>query len=336
MDEQDIWQSMMPVEKERPKGLLYHYTTSDGLLGIIQRSHIWATHIRYFNDQSEFQNAFDRQYSDAFVSSFVPGADESLKVGIRDIMISVRSKWENFLTAFTDDESAHIEDSSAAGDRLSQWRSYSRGSGGYSLGFDHDGLLGSWDGCALRRANGALWIQRCIYRAAQKIEEAKSIGSEGLKRLLSMKENLTSEFLREHKRNPDEQECATIQEKCISKGAAATSAAYPIHAARFKHEAFWEECEWRFVFHVLHDGLIEANRTSPDRPILNFRAGLFGVTPYIEYPLSLATDKNPLRRIVVGPCPHPDEAVKAVEMLLAANGIRGVEVAKSNIPYRNW
>lgn len=38
--------------KNEPE-LLYHYTTQDGLLGILENACIWATHYRCLNDASE-------------------------------------------------------------------------------------------------------------------------------------------------------------------------------------------------------------------------------------------------------------------------------------------
>jgi hypothetical protein len=35
--------------------LLYHYTTQEGLLGIIKKQKIWASHLQYLNDASEGQ-----------------------------------------------------------------------------------------------------------------------------------------------------------------------------------------------------------------------------------------------------------------------------------------
>lgn len=35
------------------ESLLYHFTTTDGLIGIISKSEIWATEILYLNDHSE-------------------------------------------------------------------------------------------------------------------------------------------------------------------------------------------------------------------------------------------------------------------------------------------
>ncbi|HET8798761.1 MAG TPA: hypothetical protein VFO89_13795, partial [Thermoanaerobaculia bacterium] len=36
---------------------LYHYTTADGLRGILTHGHIWATNVRYMNDRSELTYA---------------------------------------------------------------------------------------------------------------------------------------------------------------------------------------------------------------------------------------------------------------------------------------
>ena len=38
--------------KEKSK-LIYHYTSINGLIGIIERKSIWATNILYLNDASE-------------------------------------------------------------------------------------------------------------------------------------------------------------------------------------------------------------------------------------------------------------------------------------------
>src|SRR4051794_36310956 len=38
-------------------GILYHYTTQKGLLGIVESAEIWATDVQYLNDASEFNLA---------------------------------------------------------------------------------------------------------------------------------------------------------------------------------------------------------------------------------------------------------------------------------------
>jgi hypothetical protein len=72
MDEQDPQQAEHQVE---PK-LLYHYTTLDGLLGILDKKELWATGISYLNDTSEFEagkNAlFDLMFSRPLDGADVP------------------------------------------------------------------------------------------------------------------------------------------------------------------------------------------------------------------------------------------------------------------------
>jgi hypothetical protein len=60
------------------------------------------------------------------------------------------------------------------------------------------------------------------------------------------------------------------------------------------------------------------------------------LTPYFEVPLEWKGQLIDIKEIIVGPCPHPIEAVESVKMLLKNNGIPGVVVVASKIPYRNW
>lgn len=41
------------TEIEQPNSQLYHYTTQQGLLGILENKCIWATHYKFLNDYSE-------------------------------------------------------------------------------------------------------------------------------------------------------------------------------------------------------------------------------------------------------------------------------------------
>ena len=53
---------MEEQEQQRTEGqaepeLLYHYTTLDGLLGILDKRELWATGISYLNDTFEYKAA---------------------------------------------------------------------------------------------------------------------------------------------------------------------------------------------------------------------------------------------------------------------------------------
>src|SRR5271157_272364 len=109
----------------RPSTLmLYHYTTAEGLKGIIQQDKIWATNFRYVNDRTEFLYANSileselrsrlptkRKLIDAVFDAILQTDD--LLVGAVDI----------FIACFCE-----------KGDLLSQWRGYGGRGGGYAIG----------------------------------------------------------------------------------------------------------------------------------------------------------------------------------------------------------
>src|SRR5687767_5668192 len=105
-----------------PDGPLYHYTGQAGCIGIMQTQCIWATSIRFFNDEKEFTLAHDRIWE--LLTEFretEPEEDWSFYNRLRD-EFSITAA-ETFVASF-----------SASRNRLSQWRGY--GANGYALGFD--------------------------------------------------------------------------------------------------------------------------------------------------------------------------------------------------------
>ncbi len=60
------------------------------------------------------------------------------------------------------------------------------------------------------------------------------------------------------------------------------------------------------------------------------------LTPYFSVPLGWQDHQLEIKEIIVGPCPHRDEAMNSVQMLLKKESIRGAEVKDCKIPYRNW
>ncbi len=334
MAEQGLQLEMMPLVQEFPEELLYHYTTIEGLLGIVESGSLRASHIRYLNDQTEFKNAFEHDYLDVLIKSLEPQADEDGVAALYNSMLPTMDTFDTFLISFTDDEGVSSKDD-GSGDRLSQWRAYSNGCGGLSLGFAGNALVEGWATCALQKARGGSWLFRCIYGVNDKQGVVRQIGTKRFEDLQRLKNEGIKQFVNENHRRPDQEELSEIIRPVVIKILATSYGDYFLQAARFKDEAFSEEREWRIVFHAVRDMVLNVHRAEPDTRIVKFRPGKFGVTPYIDFPLNLKTN-NPLHRIVVGPCPHSDEAVDAVSLLLAANGIEGVEVVPSKIPYRDW
>ena len=62
---------------QQPSGTLYHYTTQEGLLGIIKNKEIWATQTQYLNDAREYRHAIDVATSEIDKRLVNAASDES-------------------------------------------------------------------------------------------------------------------------------------------------------------------------------------------------------------------------------------------------------------------
>lgn len=88
------------VEGSRP--LLYHYTTAEGLLGIVETGRIFASHILYQNDRSELVSAV-KILEEEFESSNTPGFNRNLKDVMRCLirsMVADTSIFAYFVVSF--------------------------------------------------------------------------------------------------------------------------------------------------------------------------------------------------------------------------------------------
>lgn len=141
-------------------GPLYHYTTAEGLEGILRHRIAWATAARYLNDAQEVRYA-------------VSLARARLARLQRDVAGAARKRLvarliESLQRIDSDRPLVCVFSLSQRADDLSQWRAYCPESGGFSLGFLPDELraIAASQGCVLAP---------CIYdreRQRALIEEA--------------------------------------------------------------------------------------------------------------------------------------------------------------------
>lgn len=106
---------------------LYHYTSAEGLIGIVKTREIWATNILYLNDVREFRHGVE--LGEKYVKRLLEKADDpdereylkKLAAGVEER----KTTWEapGFVCSFTE-----------SGDDLSQWRAYCP-TGGFAIGF---------------------------------------------------------------------------------------------------------------------------------------------------------------------------------------------------------
>jgi len=119
--------------------IIYHYTTQEGLLGILKDGSLWTTKIHYLNDASELlepvriaDNTLS-QYAQQLDVDDIPNKDEK-----KEIVSQMRDKLHVYrhlnicVASFCKD-----------GDLLSQWRAYGLPGSAYSIGFNQQKLIES-------------------------------------------------------------------------------------------------------------------------------------------------------------------------------------------------
>ena len=190
-----------------PIPVFYHYTSFQGLSGIVKDRELWATNIHYLNDYSEFRNAV--QDVDTIIRNRLPDAGPAHAAIYRKILdhLERSSEISIYVSSFSEDE-----------DLLSQWRGYAGGSG-VSIGFSFADIR------ELAERSDFLVI-KCIYDA----ETKHNI-------LIQILNQITQIWAPRLSSDPDLDEQAAINFRNI----------FLRYAPAFKNGSFREEAEWRLV-----------------------------------------------------------------------------------------
>jgi hypothetical protein len=104
---------------------LYHYTSIEGLQGILERRCLWSTHFEYLNDSTEV--IYGQKVNDGVIQGRINKCSELTQVFLHQMFDMHHMIYQGiaiYLSCFCED-----------GDLLSQWRSYGSGGGGCAIGF---------------------------------------------------------------------------------------------------------------------------------------------------------------------------------------------------------
>lgn len=124
--------SFLPSERKPPEHL-YHYTSIDGVKGILGENSLLASQIHFLNDTQEFK------YSISIFQKVL--AELRKELPKNDVLALLYGSMEDlFLTTPLDKAPVCVFSLSKEGDLLSQWRGYCPPGGGYSIGFRSDSL----------------------------------------------------------------------------------------------------------------------------------------------------------------------------------------------------
>ena len=262
---------------DKPAKIIYHYTDVNGLIGLIENGCIWATHASRLNDSSENKHGFKLVVE--YVKNNLLNSSRPL---IEKALLGVQSA-DTYVACYSTEDNL-----------LSQWRNYTGGRVGYSLGFETSQMVTLDDKMPL--------LEPVIYRD----EKAKA--------LLDLLLQRVDYFLNTN----------SFGEVEIGYLIGMVSSILNTTACIIKHHKFKEESEYRQFFQPGRTGL----NMEPF-----FRTGKFGLTPYVKIQFS-EDKKLPLKNITVGPCSDFDIERNTLKILLEKNRYEGVEIFDSKIPLR--
>jgi hypothetical protein len=108
--------------------ILYHYTTAQGLMGILKTNVLWASNLNYMNDFSELKystSLIHNEFGEFLKSSSGDLSMSHLPEVFADFFAKIEGRYSVYACCFCEEE-----------DELSQWRAYANKGTGYSIGFD--------------------------------------------------------------------------------------------------------------------------------------------------------------------------------------------------------
>ncbi len=288
------------MPKQRGEIYLYHYTTAEGLIGIVRNRNIWATEVFHLNDWEEFLGGINlaHEYLVRLRKEAATRTDESgverfdwLIQGID--RIGPGQSLRRYVSSFSKEH-----------DELSQWRAYCP-SGGFSIGFPKKRLV------ALAKKQGFV-LKKCIYELDKQIEVIESTVDRAMQQGPSQQQILLA--------GPGAESLirCTLSNKLIWELARVC----PI----LKNVAFKREVEWR---------LISEPRSGGEHNQIQFRSKNGMVIPYKEFTLNDAELWRKVR-VTVGPSPHPEESHASVYQLLRCHTGFAHAITNTSASYRAW
>lgn len=290
--------------------MLYHYTSQNGFLGIIQSSCVWATHTRFLNDSSEFLHGLS--FAKNFAGSIFMEDDYLGAFGwaLRHALESVSG------------DNIYVSSYSEVPDLLSQWRGYCPNGAGFCVGFSDEVLK---DYC---HQNGYR-LEKCIYKHEEQIQKIQSLIDKCFEQF--PQPHISREVY--DKYSPKEQAKFELDYRLrTSEGSEANQANEAVKwfcdeitelAPLLKNEGFHEEVEWRVIIKEPKTGIM-------------FRAGKSFLIPYMELRFLEDSKLRALMEVIVGPNPNQHRNEASARMYLDSVGLNETNIESSKTPYNNW
>lgn len=300
------------LESPAPGQSLYHYTSTPGLLGILESRKLWCSQIYFLNDYEENLTIWKFFFDcvDKWNSLF--GQSDEFKEALRNAFshYGIFNKEAISLDVFSEfrisDYNLFVFSLSHVEDDLSQWRGYTDGAFGFSLELNLQEFIGNQpfykDTSTGKDANCRILIKNCIYSDEKKVDAINGLLLYAIQKFIKGDKDWHREIF--------------------------------FHLLTlnifFKNAKFENEKECRIA--VLPDEYSFAKKKM--NMGLKFRVGKSFLIPYLE----LGLPARSISSVRVGPAPFPHHSLAALVMLQQQNKdyLKHVRFTISKVPFRNW
>lgn len=302
---------LKPLLPVKEPDVVYHYTSLETMMKILEDRTIWATDFEYLNDVSERTLLLD------MVDSLLPDFS-SANEGISQLPFARERAEKGWLTG------PYVASFSKDLDSLYQWRSYCLPAKGVAIGFKMECLKQAF---VPRKFDGG--VDEILNRLPA--PEFKAIEYIDPSHLSIARQVMTVSFAdAAHTYNGLDlkvQQILSLDQFFRSNVNAA--------ASFYKHKGFQSEAEYRLLlptlyWHVEH---------------LKCRCTPSSLIPYVALSIPASNKAEKLKdgtlrwdavsNIMVGPSPNKALTLKAVKLFCQSIGL-SVDVSESSLPYRDW
>lgn len=297
-------------------GLIWHYTNGQALSNVLGKHELWASSTEFMNDREE------RRLADKYLVQARDAGHIHLPLDLDD-----SESWASDII-WGDENRRFLLSASLHGDSLTMWRGYAgTNSISFAIGLDPEARLQVLDpepyssvdeypsspwGPNFKAAAVSDWIE-----VTYSVEAAERLACEAIEKIARIHSA--------HLKTDSAYDAGDV--------AAVTWESTAYLRDQIKHHGFEDERETRIL-------------ASVDKSLMRFRAGKWGMVPYIVLTGALATSTSvriathaahlPIKAVRISPTPFADRAaaVKSLKDLLDSCGYSDVQVVASDIPYR--
>jgi hypothetical protein len=293
------------------RGTVYHYTSADGVTGIIDKHEIWMSNTAFMNDTTELNMLQDAKAlfkNSDFVNDAVKQEWQEM---LERQWLREKRQTDYYMASFSKQK-----------DSLEQWRAY----GNFCIGFDARKLAAGKRvflyGCLYTENDIRRWVLK-----KEKIDEWKSLRDDEERRNGAYNLFYVASMKYKNKHFKNEREVRLIASShhnwLYNNSPEMYEDDLPIHFRRHPVYGFPVPYVKFFLEHERRENTKRKKETEKEMKERKLR----------EEGTKLR-ELLPITEVIVGPMAHQTDAKVACQILLSERGYKNVRVTESNIPYR--